>query len=57
MMDIEEAMRSFHDFEHRASSKRSTQIDRIKEDRYIRLSSAEAYEPHAELISGMLKVV
>ena len=35
MMDIEEAMRSFHDFEHRASSKRSTQIDRIKEDRAV----------------------
>lgn len=35
MMDIEEVMRSFHDFEHRASSKRSTQIDRIKEDRAV----------------------
>ena len=35
MMDIEEAMRSCHDFEHRASSKRSTQIDRIKEDRAV----------------------
>jgi hypothetical protein len=35
MMDIEEAMRSFHDFENRASNKRSTQIDRIKEDRAV----------------------
>lgn len=35
MMDIEEAIRSFHDFETRASAKRETQIERIKEDRAV----------------------
>lgn len=35
MMDIEEAIQSFQDFESRASAKRGTQIDRIKEDRAI----------------------
>lgn len=35
MMDIEEAIQSFQDFEKRASSKRETQLDRIKEDRAV----------------------
>lgn len=35
MMDIEEAIESFHEFESRASAKRETQIERIKEDRAV----------------------
>ena len=35
MMDIEEAIRSFQDFESRAVAKRETQINRIREDRAI----------------------
>jgi hypothetical protein len=35
MMDIEEAIRSFHDFETRASASRETQIENIKEDRAV----------------------
>ena len=35
MMDIEEAIRSFQDFETRASAKRENQIERIKEDRAV----------------------
>lgn len=33
MMNIEEAIKSFSDFEERASAKRSEQIDQLKEDR------------------------
>ena len=35
MMDIEEAISSFHDFETRASASRETQIENIKEDRAV----------------------
>lgn len=35
MMDVEEAIKSFQDFENRATSKRETQISRIKEDRAV----------------------
>lgn len=35
MLNIEEAIKAFQDFESRASSKRETQISRIKEDRSI----------------------
>lgn len=35
MMNIEEAIRSFQDFESRAVAKRETQINRIREDRAI----------------------
>ena len=35
MMDVEEAIKSFQDFEHRASAKRESQINRIKEDRAV----------------------
>lgn len=35
MMNVEEAIESFQDFEQRASSHRDTQINRIKEDRAV----------------------
>ena len=35
MLSVEEAIESFQDFEDRASSKRDTQINRIKEDRSV----------------------
>ena len=35
MMDMEEAISSFHDFETRASASRETQIENIKEDRAV----------------------
>ena len=35
MMNVEEAIKSFQDFESRATAKRETQINRIKEDRAV----------------------
>ena len=35
MMNVEEAIRSFQEFERRAVAKRETQINRIKEDRAV----------------------
>lgn len=35
MMNVEEAIKSFQDFESRATAKRDTQINRIKEDRAV----------------------
>ena len=35
MMSVEEAIKSFQDFESRATAKRETQINRIKEDRAV----------------------
>lgn len=55
MMDIEEAIRSFQEFESRASAKRETQIERIKEDRAVLAGDQWSRDDKRHLGRGFVK--